>query len=69
MLQCANDGPTLSICARVSRALSEHALEVLWEEQEGIASLFMLLPQSVRCISGQDEGTQFVRKHYVSSTF
>ena len=39
---------TLASCARVSRAISEPALEVLWEELDGLHGLFALLSSSMR---------------------
>lgn len=48
MKQSADEESTLAQCARVSHAFSEPALEVLWEEQEGLGKLLGLLPASFK---------------------
>lgn len=41
-----HDRHTLTSCARVSRGLSDPALQVLWKEIKGLQGLFSLLPTS-----------------------
>ncbi|KAH9939241.1 uncharacterized protein BXZ73DRAFT_43729, partial [Epithele typhae] len=65
MYQSLGDRRTLVSCAQVSRAISEPAVEVLWETLRGIGRLLALLPSSVKRITGQDNDTQLPFKHYV----
>ncbi|OJT05684.1 hypothetical protein TRAPUB_3476, partial [Trametes pubescens] len=60
MIQSADEHNTLAKCAIVSRALSEPALEVLWEKQQGLGKLLGLLPASFKkADSGADVQDQF----------
>ncbi|KAI0372410.1 hypothetical protein BV20DRAFT_963990 [Pilatotrama ljubarskyi] len=57
MKQSADDRGALAQCARVSRAFSEPALEVLWQELSGLDQLLGLLPTSFRkVLRGQSDG-------------
>ncbi|KAI0356990.1 hypothetical protein OH77DRAFT_1519902 [Trametes cingulata] len=51
MKQSADDPGVLTQCARVSRAFSEPALEVLWEKLWGLDRLLALLPSSFKKVS------------------
>ncbi|KAI8989192.1 hypothetical protein BD414DRAFT_522301 [Trametes punicea] len=59
MKQNADDERALARCARVAHAFLDPALEVLWEEQEGLDRLFALLPSSIAKVrvgvDGEDE--------------
>lgn len=63
MRQSADEQDTLAQCARVSRAFSEPALEVLWEKQEGLELFFRLLSSSIKMV---DIGT-FGDRRVISS--
>ncbi|KAL1948552.1 hypothetical protein VTO73DRAFT_12627 [Trametes versicolor] len=63
MRQCADEQDTLAQCARVSRVFSEPALEVLWEEQEGLELFFRILSSSIKMV---DIGT-FGDRRVISS--
>ncbi len=67
MRQSTADGATLANCARVSRAISELALEVLWEELTGFEPLCSILPKSVKSFRSVDEDTGLTIRHYVST--
>ncbi|CDO72119.1 hypothetical protein BN946_scf184962.g62 [Trametes cinnabarina] len=47
----AHNEQALARCARVSRAFSDPAIEVLWEEQRGLGALFALMPRSIRKVA------------------
>ena len=54
----------LACCARVSRSLSEPALDALWYKMSGLAPLFRLLPYSfAETKDGTEDKTTFVRRH------
>ncbi|KAH9903501.1 hypothetical protein C8Q73DRAFT_675006 [Cubamyces lactineus] len=56
MKQNASDPETLAHCACASRALSDPALEVLWESQHGLGRVLGLLRSSFRRIpTGQED--------------
>ena len=56
MKQNASDPETLAHCACASRALSDPALEVLWESQHGLERVLGLLPSSFRKLpTGQED--------------
>ncbi len=53
---------TLSSCARVSKALSEPALDALWCKISGLVPLFRLLPRSfTEARNRSNDGLTFVR--------
>ena len=54
---------TLASCARVSRALSEPALDALWRKISGLVPLLKLLSRSLREEGKQgSDGPTFVRQ-------
>ncbi|KAL7284640.1 hypothetical protein ACG7TL_001936 [Trametes sanguinea] len=59
MQQNAHDRQSLACCARVSRAFSGPALEVLWAEQHGLQALFALMPRSIRKVPVGTEHEDF----------
>lgn len=69
MKQSADRQEALASCARVARAISGPALEVLWEELIGVEHLFSLLKTSVKRIIGQDGETNLSYRHYVGTCF
>ena len=53
---------TLTHCARVSRSLSEPALDILWYKMSGLVPVLRLLPASFTQVRRQiGDGTTFVR--------
>ena len=66
MKQCGDDNGTLASCARVSRAFSQPALEVLWEELDSMQPLFSILRKFVKIFETRCNRTWFAVNRHVS---
>ncbi len=70
MKQSADEQDTLAQCARVSRAFSEPALEILWERQEGLEILFRVLSSSIEMVDiGTCGDRRVISSHMLANSF